>query len=143
VNRRRGVHHRAEWNRVEGFARALAEAWRRCAPDAAAALFTVDALYRPLPFDEPLSGRQAIRSHLVESMRALHDVHVWFSEPVPAGAWASAEWWISYAYDDEPATTAGASVFRLARDGRCRELHEYPLTENGRMAPYDGWGSGR
>jgi ketosteroid isomerase-like protein len=125
--------------RLQAWVRELADAWRECDADAAVGLFTEDAVYRALPFDEPLRGREAIRSYLTESMRELDDVRVWFGEPAPTGAWTTVEWWVSVQYGDEPATTAGASLFRLADDGRCMELHEYAVTENGRIAPYEGW----
>jgi ketosteroid isomerase-like protein len=125
--------------RVRAWVGELADAWRRCDADAALGLFAEDAVYRALPFDEPLRGREAIRSYLVETMGELHDVRVWFGEPAVSGAWATVEWWVSVEYGDDPATTAGASLFRLAEDGLCRELHEYAVTENGRIAPYEGW----
>jgi SnoaL-like domain len=126
-------------DRVRAWAQRLADAWRSCDAEGAVALFTEDAIYRALPFDEPLRGREAIRSYLTETMRELRDVRVWLGEPAPSGSWATVEWWISLEYGDEPATTAGASLLQLADDGRCRELHEYAVTENGRIPPYDGW----
>jgi hypothetical protein len=84
-------------------------AWRSYDRDAIGALFSEDAEYRYQPWDEPVSGREAI----VES---------WFEEPDDEGSW-SAEY-RPWALAGDRGVAVGVSRY-LAPDGTAvaREFH--------------------
>jgi len=105
-------------------------AWQTYDPDAIGNLFTEDAAYRYHPWDEPVSGRDAI-------------VASWLQEPDAAGSWTAE--YRPWAIDGDRAVAVGVSryhgddareyhnVFLCAfdDDGRCREFTELYLKRSG------------
>lgn len=117
-----------EW--IEAYGRA----WEARDPDAAAALFTEDAVYRYRPYADPeqtVTGNAAI----AES---------WLEEPDAPGSWEAR--YEPYAVDGDRAVAIGFSryragetepertyhnayLLRFAPDGRCSEFTEYYMRE--------------
>jgi hypothetical protein len=64
---------------------AYRRAWEERDPDAAAALFTEDALYRSHPFREPQVGTEGIRAYWTRATSTQADVEVRFGEPIVSG----------------------------------------------------------
>jgi len=105
-------------------------AWQNYDTDAIGNLFSEDAEYRYHPWDEPVSGREAI-------------VRSWLDAPDAAGSW-SAEYH-PWAIDGENGVAVGVSRYhgadereyhnvflcRFGEDGRCREFTELYLKRSG------------
>jgi hypothetical protein len=105
-------------------------AWQTYDREAIANLFADDAEYRYHPWDEPVTGRDAI-------------VASWLDEPDAAGSW-SAEY-RPWAIDGDRAVAIGVSRYhggdereyhnvflcRFDEDGRCREFTEVYLERSG------------
>lgn len=116
-------------------------AWIERDADAAADLFTDDALYREGPFEEPFRGRTAIREYWFTVTRPQSGVELQYGTPVVQGNRVAVEWWASFSKDGAPVTLAGEFLLVFADDGRCRELREYWAFTEGKIAPPPGWGA--
>ena len=125
---------REEW--IEAYGRA----WEEREPDAAAALFTKDAVYRAHPFREPHLGTDGIRAYWAQATATQADVRVRFGEPIVSGERTAVEWWTTMRAEGEEVTIPGCLLLRFARDGRCEELREYWHVEPARHEPPAGWG---
>jgi hypothetical protein len=125
---------REEW--IEAYGRA----WEDRDPDAAAALFTEEAVYRAHPFREPHLGTVGVRTYWAQATATQADVQVRFGAPILSGEKVSVEWWTTMWAEGEEITIPGCLLLRFAPDGRCEELREYWHVEPGRHEPPDGWG---
>ena len=119
---------------------AYGRAWRERDPDAAAALFTADAVYRAHPLREPHRGQAAIREYWSGATGRQAEIDLRFGTPIVAGERAAVEWWAQMLSDGEEVTLPGILYLRFAPDGRCEELREAWHAQEGRTAPPDGWG---
>jgi uncharacterized protein (TIGR02246 family) len=126
---------REEW--IEAYGRA----WEEREPDAAAALFTEDAVYRAHPFREPHLGREGIRAYWAQATATQAGVRVRFGEPIVSGERVAVEWWTTMRAEGEEVTIPGCLLLRFALDGRCEELREYWHLEPSRHEPPAGWGA--
>jgi hypothetical protein len=115
---------------------AYVEAWRTYDRDRIAALFATDVEYRYHPYDEPVTGREAV----VESWLGEGE-HEAASDRDPAGTYEAA--YKPIAVDGDVAVAAGSStylerpggtvekvydncfVMRFDAEGRCREFTEW------------------
>jgi SnoaL-like domain len=103
---------------------AYVDAWRTYDPGAIGALFSEDAQYRYRPWDEPLSGREAI-------------VADWIADQDEPGTWTAE--YLPFAVDGQEAVATGVSRYdnaegkreyhnvflcRFDAQGRCREFTE-------------------
>ena len=118
---------------AEGYKRA----WEADEPDAAAALYRPDCVFRSAPFREPEPPIEYTRRVFPEA-RA-ENVH--FGEPVEEGDRASVEWWATLvARDGQEQALAGCSMLRFDDEGFVVESRDYWHMEPGRRDPPDGWG---
>lgn len=125
---------------VGRWAAAYARAWELRDPDAAAALFTPDAAYRSLIFNEPHTGSIAIRSYWQRATSTQSDVRVWMGAPLVDGQRAAIEWWTVMAHEGEGRVTLPGCLL-LEFDGeRGARLNEYWHSGPGAAEPYEGWG---
>jgi ketosteroid isomerase-like protein len=126
----------AEW--LEGYRRA----WEEGDADAAAALFTDDAVYRSSPFREPHVGTDGIRDYWIGATSRQSNCRVLIGRPIVEGNRVAVEWWTTYA-DAEAGerTLPGILFLRFAPDGRCEELRETWHREDGTHPPHPGWGA--
>ena len=115
-------------------------AWVERNAEAAAALFTEDAIYREQPFEPPFTGRAAIRDYWARVTRTQRDVELRYGQPVVEGARVAVEWWANFVNDGKPVTLAGEFLLSFTAQGECRELREYWLFTDGRRDPPAGWG---
>jgi uncharacterized protein (TIGR02246 family) len=116
-------------------------AWEDGDADAAAALFTEDAVYRSSPFREPHVGQKSIREYWRNATGTQSDTRVRIGRPVVEGDRVAVEWWATYTDADEgEGTLPGILMLRFARDGRCAELRETWNWEAGIRHPHPGWG---
>jgi ketosteroid isomerase-like protein len=106
---------------AEGYQRA----WEADDPDAAAALYAPDCVFRSAPFRDP------------EAMAS--GVH--FGEPVEEGDRAAVEWWATLITPDgSEQALAGCSMLRFDDEGLVVESRDYWHLEPGRRDPPQGWG---
>jgi ketosteroid isomerase-like protein len=124
----------SEW--IEEYGRA----WRERDADAAAALFTEDAVYRSHPLREPHVGTAAIRDYWSRATSTQEEFELRFGWPIVEGARAAVEWWAQLRDEGDDLTLPGILYLRFAADGRCEELREAWHLEDGRHPPPDGWG---
>jgi nuclear transport factor 2 (NTF2) superfamily protein len=124
----------AEWIAAYG------RAWRERDPDAAAALFTDDAVYRSHPLHEPHVGADAIREYWRRATSTQQELELRFGTPIVEKDRAAVEWWAQMRVDGDDVTLPGILYLRFAEDGRCEELRETWHLEEGRHPPPDGWG---
>ncbi|HEX2045829.1 MAG TPA: nuclear transport factor 2 family protein [Gaiellaceae bacterium] len=125
---------------VRAWLAAYGRAWETGDADAAAALFTADALYRSHPFREAHAGTAGIRAYWAQATATQEGVDVRFGDPIVAGARVAVEWWAVMRDGAEDVTLPGCLLLRFAPDGRCAELREYWHVHPGRHAPPPGWG---
>jgi hypothetical protein len=125
---------------VGRWAAAYARAWELRDSAAAAALFTPDAAYRSLIFNEPHTGSIAIRAYWQRATSTQRDVRVWMGAPLVDGQRAAIEWWTVMTDEGEERVTLPGCLL-LEFDGeRCARLNEYWHSEPGAAEPYEGWG---
>jgi uncharacterized protein (TIGR02246 family) len=124
----------SEWIQAYG------RAWRERDAEAAASLFTDDAVYRSHPLREPHRGHDAIRDYWAGATRDQADLDLRFGAPIIAGDRAAVEWWAQMLSEGEEVTLPGILYLRFASDGRCEELREAWHLESGRIPPPEGWG---
>jgi hypothetical protein len=120
---------------------AYRRAWVGRDPEAAAALFTEDAVYRSSPFREPHLGSQGIRDYWTRATSTQEELDLRFGEPVVEGRKAVVEWWAIMRDQGAWITLPGCLLLRFTDDGRCEELREYWHVEDGRHEPPHGWGA--
>ena len=118
---------------AEGYKRA----WEADEPDAAAALYRSDCLFRSAPFREPEDPLTYARRVYAEAKA----VEVHFGDPVEEGDRASVEWWATLVTPDgQEQAIAGCSMLRFDDEGFVVEARDYWHMEPGRRDPPDGWG---
>jgi ketosteroid isomerase-like protein len=112
-------------------------AWEAGDPDAAAALYAADSVFRSAPFREQERPIDYTRRVFPESSATA--VH--FGEPVEEGDRAAVEWWATLVTPDgEEQALAGCSILRFGDDGLVVEARDYWHLEPGRREPPPGWG---
>jgi ketosteroid isomerase-like protein len=112
-------------------------AWEAGDPDAAAALYRPDCVFRSAPFREPEPPIEYTRRVFPEARAT--EVH--FGEPVEEGDRAAVEWWATLVTpDSEEQSLAGCSMLRFDDEGLVVESRDYWHLEPGRREPPAGWG---
>jgi hypothetical protein len=115
-------------------------AWETADPDAAAALFTEDAVYRSSPFREPHVGQEGIGEYWARATGSQSDVTVKIGLPITEGNRTAVEWWTTMRDETTEITLPGILFLRFAPDGRCEELREAWMVAEERLDPHPGWG---
>jgi ketosteroid isomerase-like protein len=128
--------HRAVARWLEGYRLA----WVQRDPDAAAALFTPDAVYQEQAFQPAFVGREAIRNYWATVTATQSDIELRYGRPVVQGRKAAVEWWTNLRNDGADVTLAGEFMLTFARPGLCSSLREYWFFSEGRLSPPPGWG---
>ena len=125
-----------EW--VESYFRA----WDEKDADAAAELFTEQALYRDDPYGEPHRGRDGVHAYWSGVTATQEDVHTRFGRIVAAhdNRYAAVEFWVTMLGGGAEVTLAGILFLRFDESGRCEELREAWHFTEGRRDPPAGWG---
>lgn len=124
----------AEW--VERYGRA----WETGDAELVLSLFTEDASYRSSPFREPFLGNDEIRAYWRRSTDSQRETRVQMGRPFVDGARVTVEWWTTMIDERGEVTLPGCLILRFEADGRCSDLREYWLLEQGRHEPFPGWG---
>lgn len=116
-------------------------AWEHRDPDAAAALFAENAIYREQPYTEEFRGRAGVRDYWVRVTATQEDVRLRYGTPVIDGRRAAVEWWVTMRNQGADITLAGEFLLLFDDAGLCSELREYWHFSEGHLAPPDGWGA--
>ena len=116
-------------------------AWIERDPEAAAALFTDDALYRARPYDEAHVGPAGVRGYWANATSTQGAVELEYGTPIVVGDRAAVEWWVTMVNGGAELTLAGSFMLRFDERGLCRELREYWHVGEGRQRPPAGWGA--
>jgi hypothetical protein len=121
---------------------AYGRAWETRDADAAAALFTSDAVYRDHPLGPPHLGQAGVHSYWANVTSTQDRVQVRFGTPIVAedARRAAVEWWVTMLNGGAEVTLTGVLVLRFASDGLCEELREAWHFEAGQHEPPAGWG---
>lgn len=106
---------------------AYGKAWETRDPDAAAELFTDDALYQWGPFGRRLRGRLMIREAWADAVEQQDKVEFGYEVLTASNRGGLVRWWCAM---DEPASgvrTQLEGIFRLAFDeqGLCKSFEEW------------------
>jgi ketosteroid isomerase-like protein len=115
-------------------------AWEARDADAAAALFSEDALYRESPYEEPFRGRQGVHDYWTRVTATQSDVNVRYGTVIAGSDRAAVEWWVTLKNDGTDVTLAGEFYLLFDSDGLVRDLREYWHFGEGAIAPAAGWG---
>ena len=128
---------------VQQWVDAYAQAWRDRDADAAATLFTEDALYWDHPLREPNRGGSGVRAYWASATATQDRVDVRMGRPIASqdGSRGAVEFWVRMLNGGAEITLVGILFLRFAEDGRCAELRETWMFEPGDHAPHDGWGA--
>ena len=118
---------------------AYGRAWEEREPEAAAQLFSENAVYRSHRFSEPHVGRAGVAEYWRNATETQEHVRVRFGEPVVEGNRAAVEWWTTLG-GDGLWTIAGCLFLRFDTAGLCQELRECWHDVEGHLEPPEGWG---
>lgn len=125
---------------VRQWGKAYGEAWERADSDAVVALFTPNASYRSLIFDEPHLGTDGIRAYWERATATQGDVRVFMGDPVVDEERAAIEWWTVMREEGEGWITLPGCLLLEFEGDRCARLNEYWHLEHAAIEPYEGWG---
>jgi SnoaL-like protein len=102
-------------------------AWETRDADAAADLFTEDAVYQWGPFGRKLRGRVMIREAWAEAVETQSNVTFGYEVLTATGRGGIARWWCSVDDPERSVRDRAEGIFRLAFDetGLCTSLEEW------------------
>lgn len=123
---------------AERWAERYAAAWRAGDPDAAAALYANDVVYRSHPFRDAHRGRDGVRAYSAGAYAAERDRTVRIEVAAAAGASAAVEYWTTFTESGEPKTLAGCALLSFDGAGAVTGSHEYWHLEDGALEPPAG-----
>jgi len=106
---------------------AYGRAWEIRDPEAAAALFTEEAIYQETPFVEPMRGRSAIAAYWSRATGSHTNVRFGYEVLTLAEDHGIAHWWCSFLRPPGTAFVKLDGIFVLEFDGvgRCKSLREW------------------
>jgi ketosteroid isomerase-like protein len=106
---------------------AYRHAWETRSPEAAADLFTEDAVYQWGPFGRRLRGRLMIREAWAEAVETQDNVKFGYEVMSASGRGGIVRWWCSMDVPSERTHSQIEGVFRLAFEdtGLCTSLEEW------------------
>jgi ketosteroid isomerase-like protein len=102
-------------------------AWESRDADAAAELFTEDAVYQWGPFGRKLRGQVMIREAWAEAVETQSNVQFGYEVMSATGSGGIVRWWCSSDAPDRSVRERVEGIFRLAFDesGLCTSLEEW------------------
>ena len=102
-------------------------AWEARDPDAAAALFTDDAVYQWGPFGRRLEGRDAIREAWDAATSTQRNIKFGYEVMASSAGGGIARWWVGADLPDSGVHARNEGVFRMAFDeaGLCTSFEEW------------------
>lgn len=115
-------------------------AWETKDAEAAVRIFSADASYREVPYDEPFLGREGIRAYWTKVTALQENIRFRYGRVVSQGSHAAVEWWVTMVNDGAEMTLAGEFFLRFDADGLVEDLREYWHYHEGIVEPPAGWG---
>jgi hypothetical protein len=122
------------------WAEAYRVAWENADSGAAADLFTEDAAYRSLIYEEPHRNRSGVVEYWTGVTSEQSDVTVRIGEPFVDESKVTIEFWTTMTVPSGPVTLAGCLLLEFEDGGLCSDLREYWNFSEGTHQPPDGWG---
>jgi hypothetical protein len=106
---------------------AYGRAWEERDAEAAALLFTEDALYQWGPFGRRLRGRVMIREAWAEAVEGWENIDFGYEVLTASARGGIARWWCSGDHPERGVRSRDEGIFRLAFDegGLCRNFEEW------------------
>ena len=121
-----------------------AQTWERAWPakdkEAIAQLYAEGAIYRSHPMRDPEPG--GALGYAGRQFDLEDSITCSFGAPIAASDRAAVEWWASWIEGGREQTLAGTTVLRFDAQGRVIEHVDYWVEQEGRLAPFSGWGTG-
>src|SRR2546422_976684 len=125
---------------VSRWVRNYTKAWLKKDAKAITSLFTEDATYHSHPFRPVTQGRKSILHYTLGALDVEQIYEVRFGKPVVEGSRAAVEYWTTMKEKVEDVTLAGCIMLRFAKDGLCKELHDYWVLQPGKVPAPPNWG---
>ena len=125
---------------VNRWIRNYTKAWLKKDAKAIAALFTEDAVYSSNPFRPVTHGRKSILDYTLGALDVGQVYEVRFGKPVVEGSQAAVEYWTTMKEKVEDVTLAGSVMLHFAKNGLCKELHDYWVLQTGKIQAPLNWG---
>ena len=125
---------------VNKWIRSYGKAWRVTDGKTIASLFTEDATYHSHPFRPVNQGRKSILEYTLGALDVGQVYEVRFGKPVVEGSRAAIEYWTTMKEKVEDVTLAGCIMLHFAKNGLCKELHDYWVLQTGKVQPSPNWG---
>jgi hypothetical protein len=102
-------------------------AWEERDADAAAALFTEDALYQWGPFGRKLRGRPVIREAWAEATDAQRNVEFGYEVLIASARGGVVRWWVAADLPERGVHSRNEGILRIAfdEDGLCNRFEEW------------------
>jgi hypothetical protein len=102
-------------------------AWTSRDPEAAASLYSDDATYQVMPFDEPLRGRAKISAYWTNVSKTEERIYFDYEILAVTARYGVARWWASFAIVPMGLETKLDGIFVISLDsaGRCESLREW------------------
>ena len=102
-------------------------AWMNRDPDAAAALYTMEATYQVTPFEEPLRGHKAILAYWADVAKTEEKVQFSYEVLAVTAEYGIARWRASFVRVPPGLQMKldGIFLITLDLDGRCKSLREW------------------
>jgi len=125
---------------VNRWIRIYSKAWLKKDAKAIASLFTEDASYHSHPFRPVNQSRKSILDYTLGALDIGQVYEVRFGKPVVEGSRAAVEYWTTMKEKLEDVTLAGCIMLRFAKNGLCKELHDYWVLQTGRQQAPPNWG---
>jgi len=125
---------------VNKWIRNYSKAWLKKDAKAIASLFAEDATYQSHPFRPTNQGRKSILDYTLGALDVgeIHEVR--FGKPIIEGSRAAVEYWSTMKEKVNDVTLAGCVMLRFAKNGLCKELHDYWILQAGRVQAPPSWG---
>ena len=119
---------------VNRWIRNYTKAWLKKDAKAIASLFTEDATYHSHPFRPVNQGRKSILDYTLGALDVGQVYEVRFGKPVVEGSRAAVEYWTTMKEKLNDVTLAGCVALHFAKNGLCKELHDYWVLQTGKIS---------
>ncbi len=125
---------------VNRWIRSYTKGWLKKDAKAIASLFTEDATYHSHPFRPLNQGRKSILDYALGALDVGLVYEVRFGKPVVESSRAAVEYWTTMKEKVEDVTLAGCIMLHFAKNGLCKELHDYWILQTGKLPAPPNWG---
>ena len=118
---------------VNRWIRNYTKAWMKKDAKAIASLFTEDATYHSHPFRPANQGKKSILDYTLGALDVGQVYEARFGKPVVEGSRAAVEYRTTMKEKLNDVTLAGCIMLHFAKNGLCKELHDYWVLQTGKL----------